>query len=112
MRVKCYVTVHEHNRVKRYHIYKDAMEFEGVMTSAGGNLLSIVVVTVCYVVYKRCLTCQSHIHTSWLDCDTEKVKRAKRTHKKELICEALDEHLSKTIRQSSSLLINDGENQV
>ena len=87
------------------------MEFEGVMTSAGGNLLSLVVVTIMYVVYKRCLTCQSHIHTSWLDCETEKVKCAKRNKKKELICEALQDHQSKTLRNSSDMLINVKESE-
>ena len=90
------------------------MEFEGIMTSAGGNLLSLLAMTVVYVIYKRCLTCQSHIHTSWFDCETEKVKRAKRNRKKELICEALEDHQSKTLRNSSSMLINvaEGEGQI
>jgi len=72
------------------------MEYNEILTSAGGNLITLVAVTVVYVVYKRCSTCHSHVDTGCIQCDTDKVIQRKRNKKKELICEAFDDHLRRS----------------
>ena len=71
-----------------------------LFTGFGSNLLTLGIVLTLYVVYKRCLQCKSHVHTAWLDCETQKVKEAKKLEKISVIKEALTQHQRETMRSS------------
>ena len=82
------------------------MEYTQVLESAGGNLLTLVCVTVMYVVYKRCLTCRSECHTKMFECSTEQQRQRKREKKIDIVCSALEKHGRQTLRNSSDMILN------
>ena len=64
----------------------------------GGNLVSFAVVAAIFVAYKRCIACKSHLHLSWLDCESDAIRELKKNHTKQLYLEALREFQTETQR--------------
>ena len=69
-----------------------------LLLNCGGNLLTVGVVLMIFVVYKRCLSSKCTIHSSWLDCESPEVKAAKLSETRINIKKALMEHQPETSR--------------
>ena len=83
--------------LKNNMYWKEKME-DTLFTGLGSNMLTVAISLSLYVIYKRCLQCKSHLHTSWLDCETEKVREAKKLEKISVVKEALAQHQRETLR--------------
>ena len=76
------------------------------MKMCGSNFLTAAGLLAVYVIYKRCVGCSSHIHSSWLTCDSESLTLKKNQRRKEIVKEALKEVHIETLRDK----IKDGVN--
>jgi len=70
-------------------------EMEGLdpefMKMCGSNFLTAAGLLAVYVIYKRCVGCSSHIHSSWLTCESEALTQKKNQRRKEVLKAALEE---------------------
>ena len=64
----------------------------------GSNIVTVVGCLTIYILYKRCIGCSSHIHSSWLTCDSDSLRAKKKEAKKSLFKEALNEIKIETMR--------------
>ena len=71
-----------------------------LMKQTGGNMITLGICLILFLVYKKCKTCNSSFHTSWLDCETEDYKERKAAKHRENIKKALSEHTTETMRDS------------
>ena len=63
-----------------------------VVAGGIGNVLTLGLAGFCYIVYQRCQTCDSKCHTSWLTCESQKMKQKKENQKIDLLLKALEIH--------------------
>lgn len=66
----------------------------------GSNFATAAGLLAIYVIYKRCVGCSSHIHSSWLTCDSEALTQKKNQRRKEILKEALKEVYIETFRDN------------
>ena len=61
-----------------------------------GNVLTLGFAGLCYILYQRCQSCDSKCHTSWMTCESQKMREKKETQKIDLLLKALDIHKRRT----------------
>ncbi len=74
------------------------MEASNLLTAFSGNAVAMILALSCYIAYKRCLGCRSHIHTSWIDCESDRLTEQKTLQKISIIKRALTEHKTESQR--------------
>ena len=67
-----------------------------VLAGGIGNVVTLGLAGLCYILYQRCQTCDSKCHTSWLTCESQKMKEKKENQKIDLLLKALEIHTRRT----------------
>jgi hypothetical protein len=76
-----------------------------LLVNSGGNMLTMVLVGLLYVMYQRCLSCNSSCHTGFFDCTSKEVRNAKDENKISVLIKALERHDKNTSRNSGENLL-------
>lgn len=73
---------------------------EELLINSGGNVLTLILIGILYVIYQRCQSCNSSCHTQNFDCTSEEVRSQKQEHKISVLLKALERHDKNTAREN------------
>ena len=63
-----------------------------LLVNSGGNILTVMLLGILYVVYQRCQSCNSSCHTGFFDCTSKEIKKAREEDKISILIKALERH--------------------
>ena len=69
-----------------------------LLINSSGNIATIILIGILYVIYQRCLSCSSSCHTGIFDCKSKAVRETIRQNKIDILMSALERHDNNTGR--------------